>query len=67
MPTAFSRFKYGLAHGNDLLNLSFSAENNGREFLLVIKYNLKKRISTSFERRKKNGGFYDKRLALTLF
>lgn len=21
MPSAFSRFKYGLAHGNDLLNL----------------------------------------------
>lgn len=45
MPSAFSRFKYGLAHGNDLLNLSFSAENNGREFLLVIKYNLKKKES----------------------
>lgn len=34
MPSAFSRFKCGLAHGNDLLNLSFLQ----KKILLVINF-----------------------------
>lgn len=54
MPSVFSRFKYGLAHGHDLLNLSFFAEEKVRKFLLVLQY---KRKPISFEGRKKMVGF----------
>lgn len=45
MPSAFSRFKNGLAHGNDLLNLRvvFYFRKKGRKFLSV-KNTKKKRI-----------------------
>lgn len=68
MPSAFSRFKCGLAHGHDLLNLSFLQK---KKILLVIKF-LKDETSPGFifggeGWEKESGGLYDKGLALTLF
>lgn len=59
MPSAFSRFKCGLAHGHDLLNLSFLQKQ--KKILLVIKF-LKNEPSLGFilgerSRRKEMGGF----------